>query len=186
MGDREDNEPNRTPVGREAVDEMLPLVYEELKRVAATYLRNERHDHTLQPTALVNEAYIRLAQLRKMEFESRAHLLSLAARQMRRILVDHARAGKAGKRGGALVRVELEDALIGGAEPDAEMVALDMALDELARTDARLGRVVELRYFGGLTIEETAEVLGVAHATVEREWAAARAWLRRAIRREVS
>src|SRR5262249_23962649 len=154
------------------------------RRVAGAYLRNERAGHTLQPTALVHEAYVRLAQLRQMEIESRAHLLSLAAQQMRRVLVDHARARGATKRGGDAIRIEFEETSIGGAEPDAELLALDRALDALATTDARLGRIVEMRYFGGLTIEETASVLGVSHATVEREWAAARAWLRRALRRE--
>jgi RNA polymerase sigma factor (TIGR02999 family) len=167
---------------RAEVDGLLPLIYDELRRIAGAYLRNERAGHTLQPTALVHEAYMRLAQLRHMEVESRAHLLSLGAQQMRRVLVDHARARGTGKRGGELVRIELEETLIGGVGRDAELIALDTALDELARADARLGRIVELRYFGGLTIDETADVLGISHATVEREWAAARAWLRRALR----
>ena len=168
---------------RAEVDELLPLVYDELRRIAGAYLRHERPEHTLQPTALVHEAYVRLAQLKRMEIESRAHLLSLGAQQMRRILVDHARARDADKRGGEFVRIELEDTLVGDSAPDEELLALDAALDGLSRTDPRLGRVVELRYFGGLTIDETAEALGVSHATVEREWAAARAWLRRALRR---
>jgi RNA polymerase sigma-70 factor (ECF subfamily) len=179
----DDNEGARkSPAPRAEVDGLLPLVYDELRRIAGAYLKNERVGHTLQPTALVHEAYVRLAQLERMQIESRAHLLSLGARQMRRILVDHARARDADKRGGALVRIELEDAILGGAAPDEELLALDSALDELGRTDPRLGRVVELRYFGGLTIDETAEALGISHATVEREWAAARAWLRRAMR----
>ena len=166
-----------------AVDEMLPLIYSELRRVAASYLKNERAGHTLQPTALVHEAYLRLAQLKQVELKSRAHLLSLAARQMRRVLVDHARTHDATKRGGEYVRIDFEGDLA-DVQPNAGLVELDRALDDLASTDARLGSIVELRYFGGLTIEETAEALGVSHATVEREWATARAWLRRALRRE--
>jgi RNA polymerase sigma-70 factor (ECF subfamily) len=173
------------PAGqRAAIDEMLPLVYGELRRVAASYLKNERAGHTLQPTALVHEAYVRLAQLKQMRVQSRAHLLSLAAQQMRRVLVDHARAHGATKRGGEYVRVEFEDVLGGGVGLDADLVDLDVALDELARMDARLGSIVELRFFGGLSIGETAEALGVSHATIEREWATARAWLRGALRRE--
>jgi len=173
-----------TNTGPGPVDEMLPLVYDELRRVAAGYLKNERGGHTLQPTALVNEVYLRLAQYREMEVQSRAHLLSIAAQQMRRILVDHARTRGTSKRGGEFVRIEFEDGLVAGAQRDEELIALDRALEALTKTDERLGRVVELRYFGGLTIDETAKVLAVSEATVEREWAAARAWLRRALRQE--
>ena len=169
---------------RAEVDVMLPLVYDELRRIAGAYLMNERAGHTLQPTALVHEAYMRLAQLRKVKIESRAHLLSLGARQMRRVLIDHARARAADKRGGDFARIELEDSLVRVDGSDTDLIALDTALDQLDEADPRLGRIVELRYFGGLTIDETADVLGISHATVEREWAAARAWLRRELRRE--
>jgi RNA polymerase sigma factor (TIGR02999 family) len=188
MHDQQDDPttPGAVPdaAGRAAVDEMVPFVYDELRRVAAAYLRGEHAAESLQPTALVHEAYLRLAQLERMKLQSPAHLLSLAAQQMRRILVDHARTRNAAKRGGEFTRIELDDSVGGVLARDADLIALDRALDELARTDERLGRVVELRYFGGLTLDETAKVLSVSTATVEREWAAARAWLRRAIRRE--
>ncbi len=185
MANDDDNETRSAGnAPRADVDGLLPLVYDELRRIAGAYLKNERAGHTLQPTALVHEAYMRLAQLKHMKVESRAHLLSLGARQMRRVLVDHARARDSDKRGGDFVRIELEDSLVGGDGRDTELIALDTALDQLADADPRLGRIVELRYFGGLTIDETADVLGISHATVEREWAAARAWLRRELRRK--
>jgi RNA polymerase sigma-70 factor, ECF subfamily len=162
-----------------ALDRLLPLVYDELHRIAARYARRERTDHTLQPTALVNEAYLRLADHADKAWQNRAHFLAVAAQTMRHILVDYARARRAGKRGGALARVTLEDALAAAPERDVDLLALDGALERLAALDPQLARLVELRYFGGLTIRETAEVLRVSPKTVEREWDAAKLWLRR-------
>ncbi len=167
---------------REAVDRLLPVVHDELHRIAARYMRGERADHTLQPTALVNEAYLRLVDQRDIEWRDRAHFLGVAAQLMRLILVDHARARRAAKRAGG-ERVPLEEMMVVVDERDVDLVALDEALERLAAMDPRLGRVVELRYFGGLTTRETAEVLGVGTATVEREWATARGWLRRELTR---
>jgi RNA polymerase sigma-70 factor (ECF subfamily) len=164
-----------------ALDRLLPLVYDELHRIAARYARRERTGHTLQPTALVNEAYLRLADRADKAWQNRAHFLAVAAQTMRHILVDYARARKTGKRGGALARVTLEDALAAAPERDLNMLALDAALTRLASLDPQLARLVELRYFGGLTIRETAEVLSVSPKTVEREWDAAKLWLRREI-----
>jgi RNA polymerase sigma factor (TIGR02999 family) len=169
---------------REALDELLPVVYAELRRIAARYLRAERLGHTLQPTALVNEAYMRLVDQRNVEWQNRAHFYGVAAQVMRRILVDYARARRREKRGGAEVKVPLEDEVVGARERDVDLVRLDDAMDDLARLDAQQARVVELRYFGGLSIEETAEVLGVSDSTVKREWAMARAWLQRELSRE--
>jgi RNA polymerase sigma factor (TIGR02999 family) len=168
---------------RNAANLLVPVVYDELRRIAGAFLRSERYDHTLQPTALVNEAYLRLVRERDAEWDNRAQFMAIAARQMRRVLVDHARAKVAGKRGGGAVRVEFDAHHDIAAPRDADLVALDDALADLALQDARLAQVVELRYFGGLTVEETADVLGVSTATVNRDWATARAWLRRAIRR---
>ena len=162
----------------EAFEALLALLYKDLRRIAGSYFRAEREGHTLQPTALVHEAYLRLVEHPDARWESRAHFLNAAAQVMRRILVDHTRARQAGKRGGAEVRVVLDEALASAPERDLDLVALDDALTKLAKTDLRLSRVVELRYFGGLTTKEVAEVLGVSVATVEREWATARAWLR--------
>jgi RNA polymerase sigma-70 factor, ECF subfamily len=164
---------------RDALDELIPVVHGELRRIAARYLRAERHGHTLQPTALVNEAYMRLVDQRNVDWQNRAHFLGVAAQLMRRILVDHARARGREKRGGDEVRVPLDEAVVGADERDVDLARLDEALGELARLDAQQARVVELRYFGGLSIEETAEVLGVSDSTVKREWAMARAWLQR-------
>jgi RNA polymerase sigma factor (TIGR02999 family) len=164
---------------RGALDELLAAAYPELRRIAAAHLRREREGHTLQPTALVHEAYVRLVDQRDVEWQNRAHFLGIAAQAMRRILVDHARRRQAGKRAGGLTRVTLDDAWMSPKERDVELVALDDALSTLAARDVELSRLVELRFFGGLTIEETAEVLGVSTATVERDWAVARAWLRR-------
>jgi RNA polymerase sigma-70 factor (ECF subfamily) len=162
-----------------ALDRLLPLVYDELHRIAARYARRERLDHTLQPTALVNEAYLRLADRGDKDWKNRAHFLGVAAQTMRHILVDYARARQAGKRGGHLARVTLVDALAAAPERDVDLLALDAALGRLASLDPPLARLVELRYFGGLTIRETAEVLRVSPKTVEREWDAAKRWLRR-------
>jgi RNA polymerase sigma-70 factor, ECF subfamily len=161
-----------------AFDALLALVYKDLRKIAGSYLRQQRPDHTLQPTALVHEAYLRLVGNEDGDWQSRAHFLNAAAQTMRRILVDHARARRADKRGGAGVRVVLDEAVVEAPERDLDLVALDDALTKLARAAPRLSRVIELRYFGGLTTKEVAEVLDVSITTVEREWVAARAWLR--------
>jgi RNA polymerase sigma factor (TIGR02999 family) len=163
---------------REALDDLLPLVYEELRRLAARYLRHEPGDHTLQPTALVHEAYLRLIDQRRVQWRNRAHFYGVAAQIMRRILVDHARARRAEKRGAGWERVPLvEDETPAGAG-DVDVLALDEALGRLAAFDSQQERIVELRYFGGLTIDEVAEVVGLSAATVVREWTIAKAWLR--------
>jgi RNA polymerase sigma factor (TIGR02999 family) len=169
---------------REALDRLVPILHDELRRMAAGYLRRERPDHTLQPTALVNEAYLRLVDQRDLDWKDKAHFLGVAAHLMRLILVDHARARRAEKRGGDAGRVPLEEAVVAAIERDVDLLALDEALGRLGAMDAQLARVVELRYFGGLTTRETAEVLGVSTATVEREWATARSWLKRELTRE--
>ncbi len=163
------------------LDALIPLVYDELHALAARYLRRERPDHTLQPTALVHEAYMRLTGQRSVDWTNRAQFFAVAAETMRRILVNHALAHRAAKRGGGATPVTLDDAADAAAEPDVDVVALDEALTALAALDPRQARVVELRYFAGLSIEETAEVLDVSPATVKREWSMARAWLRRAL-----
>jgi RNA polymerase sigma factor (TIGR02999 family) len=169
---------------RAALDRLLPLVYDELRRLAASYLRRERGNHTLQPTALVHEAYLRLADQRDVEWQNRSHFFGVAAHLMRLILVDHARARSADKRGGDAVRIPLDDVVQAAEEHDTDILALDEALSTLALRDAQQVRVVELRYFGGLNVEETAEILGVSSATVKRDWAVARMWLRRELTRE--
>ena len=168
---------------RNALDELTPLVLPELRRIARAHLRGERPDHTLQPTALVNEAYIRLLQQRDA-WEGRAHFLSIAAGMMRRILVDHARKRRTKKRAWE-GRVTLHEELVADRKP-LDLLALNAALDKLATLDPRQARLVEFRYFAGLTIEETATALGVAPVTVTREWKAARAWLRRELGRSVT
>ena len=162
---------------REATDELLPLVYAELRDLAARLLRSERSDHTLQPTALVHEAYLRLVDQRVGTWENRAHFLGIAAGAMRRILVDHARRRGTAKRRGA--RVTLDDAVAPATGPSVDLVEIDAALARLADLDPRQARVVELRFFGGLTVEETAAVVGVGTATIKRDWTVARAWLHR-------
>lgn len=163
---------------RAVVDELMPLVYAELRRLAGSFLRGERVGHTLQPTALVNEAYLRLIDQRRVRWRNRAHFFGIAARLMRRILVDHARRRQAAKRGGDAIVLTLDEALIAD-ETDVDLVALDDALRGLGEMDPDLVRLVEMRFFGGLTIEETAEAMGVSPATVKREWSTARAWLHR-------
>jgi len=163
---------------REALDDLLPLVYDELRRVASRYLRHEPVDHTLQPTALVHEAYMRLIDQRKVQWRNRAHFYGVAAQIMRRILVDHARAHGAEKRGRGWERVPLIDDELHAAPEAVDVLALDEALDRLVAFDPQQGRIVELRYFGGLTIDEVAEVVGLSAATVVREWTIAKAWLR--------
>jgi RNA polymerase sigma factor (TIGR02999 family) len=162
----------------EARDELIPLVYAELHRLAQAYLRRERRGHTLQSAALVHEAFLRLVDQR-VAWRNRAHFFGIAAQLMRRILVDYARSRQNEKHGGDQLHLELDEALDEAAARDTDLVALDDALQSLAALDPQQSRVIELRYFGGLTIEETAEVLGVSETTVEREWRMARAWLLR-------
>jgi RNA polymerase sigma-70 factor, ECF subfamily len=164
---------------RAALDELMPLVYEELRRLAANYLRRERADHTLEPTALVNEAYLLLVGQRSARWQNRAQFVGVAANMMRRILVSYARAHNAAKRGGLHFTVSLGEADRFGERPDVDLLAVHEALERLAAIDPQQARVVELKFFGGLTIDETAEVLGVSHTTVEGNWKMARAWLRR-------
>jgi RNA polymerase sigma factor (TIGR02999 family) len=170
-----------------AFDRLMPIVYDELRRLAGHYLRGERQGHTLQSTALVNEACVLLMGQQNIDWQSRAHFVGVAAQAMRRVLVNYARARNFQKRGGQLLHVELEEAaaIVADAEQQtAELVALDDALQALEKLDPRKCRVVELRYFGGLNIEETAEALGVSEPTVTRDWTTARAWLRRAMSKE--
>ncbi len=162
---------------REAVDQLLPLIYDELKRIAASYLRRERSDHTLQPTALVNEAYMKMVDITQVSWQNKAHFIGVAANQMRRILVDHARQHNAQKRGGEFHILTLNEEIDKADEQSAELIALDDALTELARMDPIKAKIVELRYFGGLTTEETAEVLEVSPITIKRHWKMAKAWL---------
>ena len=164
----------------EALDKLLPLVYDELHRQAASLLRKERPGHTLQTTALIDEAYLKLIDRRDVNWESRTHFFAVAAQAMRRILVDYARAKHREKRGGDNIKLSLEDAtLIATKEKGVDLIALDEALNKLAERDEQQARVVELRYFSGLSLEETAEALHVSRATVARDWEAARAWLHR-------
>jgi RNA polymerase sigma-70 factor, ECF subfamily len=160
-----------------ALDRMTPILYEELRRLARYFLAGERAGHTLQPTALVHEAYIRLVDQRAVDWRNRAQFLGLAASMMRRILINHAEAHNAAKREGSAEVVTLSDSLGVFTQPNLDVLSLNRSLDELTRLDPQQGRVVELRYFGGLSIEETAEVIGVSPATVKREWATARLWL---------
>lgn len=162
---------------QDAAAELMPVVYDELRRLAARYMRQERADHTLQATALVHEAYLRLIEQRHANWQNRAHFFGVAAQLMRRILVDHARGHLRVKRGGEQQKVALDDVVLVSPEKSAELLAVDEALRKLEKRDARQSRVVELRFFGGLTTEETAEVLGTSASTVEREWALAKAWL---------
>lgn len=163
-----------------ALDKLMPVVYDELRRLAGNYLRRERAGHTLQPTALVNEAYLKLVDQRHARWQNRAQFFGVAAQLMRRILVDHARTRQAQKRGGSnQQQLSLSDADRIAEKPNIDLLALHEALNELAAIDEQQARIVELRFFGGLTIEEAAEVLSISHATVERDWTMARAWLRR-------
>src|SRR5712691_4906228 len=170
---------------RAALDELTPLVYEELHRLAHQHMSRERPDHTLQTSALVNEAYLRLIDQRNVHWQNRAHFFSIASRLMRRILVDHARAHHYAKRGGGALRVSLDEAAFVSQERASELVALDEALTSLAAIDPRKCQVVELRFFGGMSVEETATALGVSPVTVKRDWSTAKAWLHRAIERGV-
>jgi RNA polymerase sigma-70 factor (ECF subfamily) len=169
-----------------AFDELLPLVHDELRRVARRYMRRERAGHTLQTTALVNEAYLRLINQRRVEWQNRAHFFAIAAQLMRRILVDYARTRGYSKRGGDAVHVSFDEAAIASPGERPDLIAIDEALADLAALDPRKSRIVELRFFGGLSIEETAEVMNISPTTVQREWRSAKAWLYHAISGEKS
>lgn len=164
-----------------ALEELMPLVYGELRRLAGAHLRRERSDHTLQSTALVHEAFLRLVNQRDVHWRSRAHFYGIAAQMIRRILVDHARAQQAGKRGAGAIKLELDEAMAVSQQRELDLVGLDEALERLSALDERQGRIVELRFFAGLSVEETAEVMHLSAATVKREWSSARAWLYREI-----
>lgn len=167
---------------RESVDALLSLVYDELRKIARQYLRKERPDHTLQPTALVHEAYMKLINISDVSWQDRAHFFAVASNVMRHILVDHARARLTDKRGGEFLRIGLEEALqISPGEDQVDLLSLDEALSRLAAFDEQKSKIVEMRYFGGLTIEETAHVVGISPATVKREWTLAKAWLFRSM-----
>lgn len=168
-----------------AIEKLIPLVYNELRHIASRSLRRERGAHTLQTTALVHEAYLRLVGQNKAQWQNRAQFLGIAAQLVRRILVDHARAVNASKRGGSIQKISLDEAFVFSAERPAHILALDEALSRLAVTDARKCRVVELKFFGGLTTEEIAAVLQVSTVTVLREWSVAKAWLHREVAREL-
>jgi RNA polymerase sigma factor (TIGR02999 family) len=161
------------------LNELYQLVYDELHRLAHRYMRRENAGHTLQTTALVNEAYLRLADAKSLEWQDRAHFFAVSANVMRRILIDEARARRAERRGGDNLMIAIDEALDDGKEEDLDLIALDLALDGLAKINQRQSKVVELRYFGGLTVEETAAVLGVGPDTVMRDWRFAKAWLKR-------
>jgi RNA polymerase sigma-70 factor (ECF subfamily) len=167
-----------------AADELMPLVMDELRRVAHNYMRREKAGHTLQTSALVNEAYVRLVDQNQIQWESRIHFFGIAARLMRQILVDQARRRNVAKRGGGTIRVSLNEATAVAQQQAANVVALDDALKNLESIDPRQSRIVELRFFGGMSIEETAETLKVSPGTVMRDWAFARAWLRKEMARE--
>ena len=170
---------------RAALDRLIPVVYAELRRQAARHLRRERQGHTLQTTDLIHETYLRLVDQREVRWQSRAHFFAVAAQLMRRILVDHARRRRRAKRGGPAARLPLEEALVIAAEKsDVDLLALDEALERLAAVNARQSRIVELRYFSGLSIEETAEALGVSPTTVKDDWSVAKAWLYRELHHE--
>ena len=166
-----------------ALNALIPIVYPELRSLARRYLQQERPDHTLSATGLVHEAYLRLVQQREVTWQNRAHFFAVAAQMMRRILVDHARHHAYQKRGGGTLTIALDEAETPQKEREVDLVALDDALNSLAKLDERQSRMVELRFFGGLSIEETSAVLGVSAPTVKREWASARAWLFREISR---
>jgi RNA polymerase sigma-70 factor, ECF subfamily len=161
----------------QAASELIPMVYDELRRLAASYMRRERPDHTLQATALVHEAYVKLLEQRSVDWQSRAHFFGIAAQLMRRILIDHARSHLRQKRGGENQKVSLDGALVFSEQQSAEMLAVDESLQRLEKVDPRQARVVELRFFGGLNVEEIAEILKVSDKTVKRDWSVARAWL---------
>ena len=165
-----------------ALNELMPLIHVELRRLAARFMRRERPGHTLQATALINEAYLRLIEVKDVDWQNRAHFFAIAARVMRRVLVESARRKGRHRHGGGAHRVSLEDALTVSRELSPDLVALDDALKALTEVDARKGQVVEMRFFGGLTAEETAEALGVSTGTVQRDWRLAKAWLARELK----
>ena len=165
-----------------ALERLTPLVYDELRRIAKRYLRKERSEHTLQSTALANEAFLRLVDQSQVQWQNRAHFFGVAAQMIRRILVDYARARHTDKRGAGMTQLSLDEAIGVPEKRSVELIALDEALVELARLDERQSRIVELRFFVGLSVEETAEVLGISSATVKREWTSAKAWLFRELR----
>jgi RNA polymerase sigma-70 factor, ECF subfamily len=165
----------------QALDKLTPLVYEKLREQAARYLCRERPGHSLQPTALINEAFLRLIDANDVHWENRAHFFAIAANIMRRVLVEHARRRDAGKRGGSQIQVQLDETLAVANETDVDLLAIDEALNKLSIIDPRQARVVELRFFSGLSVEETAAALGVSPKTIKRDWSVARAWLRREI-----
>ena len=167
---------------REALDKLMPIVYDELRRQAARYLKHERQGHTLQTTALVHEAYVRLIDQAGVRWQNRAHFYGIAAELMRRILVDHARKRHAAKRGGDIVKLTLNEEVQAASEQNPDIISVDEALGKLAVVDQQQARIVELRFFGGLTVEETAEVLGISDRTVKRDWSVAKAWIRRELR----
>jgi RNA polymerase sigma factor (TIGR02999 family) len=170
---------------REALDKLIPVIYEELRRIAHSYIRGERQGHTLQTTALVNEAYLRLIDCSRVNWQSRAHFLAVSAQLMRRILIDYARSRGYHKRGGAMERISLKESQVVSKLRDPDLLELDEALQALAAFDTRKSQVVELRFFGGLNSEETAEVLGVSPDTVLRDWKLARTWLVREMKKQV-
>jgi RNA polymerase sigma factor (TIGR02999 family) len=172
---------DRSNGNREAAAGLMPLVYDELRRLARNYLQRERPDHTLQATGLVHEAYLRLVDQRTTTWQNRAHFFGVAAQLMRRILVDHARRHRTDKRGGEWTKVEFDEALAPAVSRTLDVIALDDALHDLAKLNPQHSQIVELRFFGGMTTEEVAEVLDVSPRTVQREWRMARAWLRRQI-----
>ena len=169
-----------------AFDKLLPLVYDELRRIASRYMKRERAGHTLQTTALVNEAYLRLVNQQEIDWQGRTHFFAVAAQVMRRLLVDHARTNHYAKRGGNAVQVTLDEGAIVAENKNVEILALDEALTRLAAMDERKVRIVELRYFGGLSVEETAAVLELSEITVKREWLKAKAWLFRELTQEIN
>jgi RNA polymerase sigma-70 factor (ECF subfamily) len=162
---------------QQAASKLIPLVYDELRRLAGRYMRRERADHTLQATALVHEAFLKLVQHQSVDWQNRAHFFGIAAQVMRHILVDHARGHGREKRGAGQQLVSVEEALVFSPEKSAELLKLDESLERLAKLDARQSKIVELRFFGGLTVEETAHVLGISPKTVKRDWSVAKAWL---------
>ena len=165
----------------QALDRLTPLVYAELRQQAARYLRRERRGHTMQTTALINEAYLRLIDAKEVRWQGRAHFFAIAANLMRRILVDHARRRDAEKRGGSQIRLTLDHTIAAAKRSDVDLLAIDEALTRLAAIDPQQAQVVELRFFSGLSVEETATALGISPRTVKRDWSVARAWLRREI-----
>lgn len=169
-----------------ALEKLTPLVYDEIRRIAHRFMQRERSGHTLQTTALVNEAYVRLLGKQQIDWDSRAHFFAVTAQVMRHVLVDHARRRRYLKRGGEAQRVPIEDVALMSDKRAGELIALDEALDRLAEMDQRKARVIELRYFGGLSLEETAAILDVSVMTVRRDWRAAKAWLYNAVRGELS